>query len=595
MALTRKRKRNADGWSKNVVKRDRYKPAKLLTLPTCRHEKKKVLCCHTLKMQDIRRFHQAFYASHKKIDQDNFILKNTERISPRRSSHGERSSTVSISYFIPLRNRGRVQVCAKAFLNILGVSKFRVQNISKHYMVDGQSPKERRGGDRLARKYNDKRESVCAFLNGLEFVETRYTRERSTRKYLPSDCTVTKLWQLHNSSVSEDKRVKYSYFLHIFNHSYNISFKSPATDACSLCIQLNSKLKVAQTQALKVELMGKIRVHKLKANTFYALLKQKEEPSVLKMSFNCQKNLVLPKVPDQSAYHSRQLYLYNFTICVGSSTSPQGLENVFMYTWYEHQRSKGSNEIASILFYHLSNTDMSGITEIKLFCDGCPGQNKNMTVIGMLSKWLRDSATDVSQVTMTFPVVGHSFLPADRVFGRIERKLKRMDTIVQPEQYLEIFQQFGTVRKVSEIPVNDWKEAVSLVYKPAGQLHFKFAPSKRFIIQKQCNRSNNIVVRGEVHYRSNLGDSKSLCKKGKSLDHIRLEILPSRVHVKPEKLRDVGRLLEVHFGEEWRQIEMLGFYRDVLDGERAENPGDGDILTEEQEMEYFEESDELRV
>nr|CAD7415046.1 unnamed protein product [Timema poppensis] len=75
--------------------------------------------------------------------------------------------------------------------------------------------------------------------------------------------------------------------------------------------------------------------------------------------------------------------------------------------------------------------------------------NKNIAVIGMLAKWLwlsSDLSGNVQSVQITFPVVGHSFLPPDRVFGRIEKIVKKKDTIVQPEEYVEIFQKFGTVR-----------------------------------------------------------------------------------------------------------------------------------------------------
>lgn len=55
----------------------------------------------------------------------------------------------------------------------------------------------------------------------------------------------------------------------------------------------------------------------MKASCFYDMLKTAEESTVRKLSFDCQKNLALPRVPDQAAYYSRQLYFYNFTICVG--------------------------------------------------------------------------------------------------------------------------------------------------------------------------------------------------------------------------------------------------------------------------------------
>lgn len=52
------------------------------------------------------------------------------------------------------------------------------------------------------------------------------------------------------------------------------------------------------------------RVHYLKAAAFYNLLKDSSE-KVFILSCKCEKNLPLQKVPDQKAYYSRQLYIYN--------------------------------------------------------------------------------------------------------------------------------------------------------------------------------------------------------------------------------------------------------------------------------------------
>lgn len=41
------------------------------------------------------------------------------------------------------------------------------------------------------------------------------------------------------------------------------------------------------------------------------------------ISYDFQKNMVMPKVPDQAAYHRRQLYTYNFTIREGTSKTKQ--------------------------------------------------------------------------------------------------------------------------------------------------------------------------------------------------------------------------------------------------------------------------------
>ena len=48
-------------------------------------------------------------------------------------------------------------------------------------------------------------------------------------------------------------------------------------------------------------------------------------------------------------------------------------------------------------------------------------------------------------IEYTFPVRGHSFLPADRVFGRIEQDIRKNNTILLPEGYHQILAKHGNV------------------------------------------------------------------------------------------------------------------------------------------------------
>lgn len=83
-------------------------------------------------------------------------------------------------------------------------------------------------------------------------------------------------------------------------------------------LDVEKKIKHEKDDSKKNDLIIQKRVHDLRAKAFYSLFKEEKE-ELLIMSFDCQKNQPMPKVPDQSAYYSRQLYIYNFTIVLGSS------------------------------------------------------------------------------------------------------------------------------------------------------------------------------------------------------------------------------------------------------------------------------------
>lgn len=85
---------------------------------------------------------------------------------------------------------------------------------------------------------------------------------------------------------------------------------------------------------------------------------------------------------------------------------------------------------------------------LRLFADACAGQNKNCYVMYALMIWLLNYAhPTLKNIMVTFPLRGNSFLPADRVFGRLEIKLKNFEIIINPEEYNKVYNEVGTVKQ----------------------------------------------------------------------------------------------------------------------------------------------------
>lgn len=542
----------------------RHMPKGLPVIPKCVHgNAKQGFKCNELTVQDYSKFHRNFYSTSDKVTQDTFLLKYCTAQTPKKEG---KKKTQTICYFIPkhenLRGKHRVKlikVCQKAITTILGISKDRIQRICKQHLTTMAMPKERRGGDRRSNLYSDRTESVKSYIKGLKALESHYVRGRSTVQYLSSDLTIKKLHRLY-SDDAHNVPVRYEFFRRIFNKYFNLSFKSPATDACSKCIQLKESIQKERDTAKKQLLIAELRIHKLKAKWFYTSLKTQLDNEII-FSFDCQKNLVLPKVPDQSAYFSRQLYAYNLTVCQGPSRGPQNSSNTFIYTWLETEAMKGSNQIASAVFHRLMNTNFEGnISHVKLFCDGCGGQNKNSIVLGMLAYWLKTKAPGhIKKITVIFPIVGHSFLPPDRVFGNIERETRPLEVIVEPLTYFNIFKKYGTVLRLgSDFHFYDWKSSVKNVLKVPGSWHFQFNASKRFFLRK--SKYNTIAIKGEPHYVSEVVNYGNVCKRGKSFENIEPIMMNVGVPVKPAKLNDVRNLLIKHFGDDWASCDYLHYY-----------------------------------
>lgn len=125
----------------------------------------------------------------------------------------------------------------------------------------------------------------------------------------------------------------------------------------------------------EADLRLRFLVHKKRASMLYEWLKEDVEDT-LTFSFNCQKNIVLPKLSDEAAYYLHKMYLYNFTLCQGNSHSSQTMENLFVYTWLETDFVKSLSQIASAIHQNLSQqADFEDIMKICLFADRCGGQN----------------------------------------------------------------------------------------------------------------------------------------------------------------------------------------------------------------------------
>lgn len=117
-------------------------------------------------MTDIKEFHAAFYSVKTKMSQDTCLLKYCSattpiRYHPRSGTRGNKK--LKYKYFVKNRVGNRIEVCRAAFINILGITKHRVEGAFIHFKKDGcDIPQETRGGYRKEEKYKHKIEAVVA-------------------------------------------------------------------------------------------------------------------------------------------------------------------------------------------------------------------------------------------------------------------------------------------------------------------------------------------------------------------------------------------------------------------------------------------------
>ncbi|XP_065361529.1 uncharacterized protein LOC135955147 [Calliphora vicina] len=398
-----------------------------------------------------------------------------------------------------------------------------------------------------------KKSAVSSFLSSLKCVES-------------NELNKNKLFKIYNENSPDELKVKKTYFRSIFNSKFNLEVKLPRKIVCSTCSDLSDKITTCMDKHLKPTFMAQKRIHSLKYKEFYKLLKD-ENPEILILSFDCQKKQVLPKVYGQAESNSTQLYFQNFTIVQGPSTTKLKRETVFIYAWTENQFSKNANLIASALHHRLQNTRFNdNIITLRLIADDSAGQNKNAIIIAMLLKWFSQAPSSLKQIELIFPIVGHSFLPAHRVFANAEKRIKKIENILFPEEYEKVLTEFGSVLKIIDVcSVEKWKDVSKEFLQPPRRWHFKFSTTNKFFLRK--THQGEVVITGEENYRTHVNQNKyrSICKKDFKLENIQPELIqPYSVKINSLKVRYVSNLMEKLFGQHWQNYENLKFYADFV-------------------------------
>ena len=330
-------------------------------------------------------------------------------------------------------------------------------------------------------------------------------------------------------------QVSYSLYHSVFSHKFNLGFGSPATDVCATCTQFRHQVRNdTLTEDEKKVIAADFILHRRRQRQFYDIMNRVGDTTTV--CFDMMENLVLPRTPIGQAYYSRQLYLHVFGVVVHRADGSQRKEDIHLFTWLESENGKDSNMIASALWHFLRTVlkdELSTRRELRLFSDSCYGQNKNMNVLAMLMAFHKQECPQL-KISYTFPIRGHSFLPADRVFGRVEQEIRRNPTILLPDDYLAILSNHGHVHQYG----NDWN---SLDFKTAASKCLKKARPFKISEVRVMEITDSAV--GVKDTYSGEFTKHTILKKGCRWDTFAPEPLPHVSHVKPAKREDTLKLL----------------------------------------------------
>lgn len=408
-----------------------------------------------------------FYSLGSKNEQDIFIqgLITSSDVKQHRTREAQpkRQRMFSFKYHVLVKDQ-RKEVCYNSFLSLLAISDKRVKR-NRNLSLLGKSPCDMRGQNASANAFPEQvRRCVHEHIASFPVKRSHYSGREYN--YLDSNLNLTIMFQLFKEKYPTVE-VSYSYYCKFFNENFKLAFGRPQVDVCSICEQLNIKIKDTRlSETVRRCAVGEMIVHKRKAKKFYTTLKheseKKDEPQVLAICFDYMQNIQLPVTPVGETFYYNQLTVNVF--CVHNIRENRAT----FYIYHEGTAKKTPDEVCSFLYNYISQYDDQNIRELHLYSDNCWGQNKNHALVRFMLS-LTDNGC-FNKICHFFPIRGHSFLPCDRNFALVKKALKKHDRIFTLHQITELIIQSSqkhkfTVKEVSTEEVYNFKDHWSKYYK----------------------------------------------------------------------------------------------------------------------------------
>ena len=370
---------------------------------------------------------------------------------PRKEgAEGRVAHDFSFTYEV-LVGDAKEKVCVDAFKSLYGIKISRMRRL-RSLLVLGKSPKDLRGKKLgtnairgnvrlLIREYIDSFTSIFALFHRITSDKRSYPVKQSkyagkTINYLDARLNVKILYSMFKERHPEAK-CSYKFFLGYFKDNFTLRFGRPQIDSCCTCEELNLKLRSPHlSDAANRNAAAELMLHKRRLKKFYNKLQnesnpetKQNEPHVLEIAFDYMQNIPLPMIPVQETYYLKHLSVNFFSI------HDVKCNKGHVYVYHEDTARKSPDEVCSFVYNYLMSAPPQ-FTEVHVYSDNCGGQNKNHA-LNRVFLALTDTGR-FDRIEQYYPIRGHWYLPCDRDFAVIKRKLKRYDRLYTVHQITEL-------------------------------------------------------------------------------------------------------------------------------------------------------------
>ena len=358
----------------------------------------------------------------------------------------------------------------------------------------------------------------------------------------------------------------------VFNTEFNLGFGLPRTYTCATCNRLN--LAISSNPDGSRAQADKLQMHQEKADQGYQSMRSDQKAAISSwsgksrilgeahfcskdaidmISFDFQQNPPTPTLHHNYVFYARQLWTYNFGIhdCVTGKG--------FMYMWNETVVKRGPSEDASCLQKFLE-TNRTGAKSLVAYSDGCGGQNKNLTILGLYCELHRNGTYNVINLSR-----GHTFLKNDTDFAQIEKR-KASATIHLPEDWCQVVREANRQNpfKVVSMKQEDFQSYKEFVTGKYTGRHVAHGGVSFRRVEETTGRVKMVHHPDEVWMRHSYSDMEPW-KKIRILKDRPSNVLLQRmyqcpIHLNPAKIRDLKKMARDHLPAPAHDLNMQ--YRD---------------------------------
>lgn len=431
---TRWHKRREDSYDRNAQKRNRsqslpyknykkqVKPPKAPKSGDC---KCKLNCSLNFSEEDRKEICKSYWALSEYTRQKDFILMNVTAQAPQRRLVKATRKRNTSRYYYFVKDTQRVRVCENFFKNTLCISNGPINKAFSERGTSGSfEGQDRRGKHEPVNKTKDEDvQFVKGHIEAFPTMESHYCRNTSSKKYLDSTLSISKMYELYKAKCTDASKtpVSINVYRNIFCTQYNLDFHKPKKDQCLMCHKYNRakeenapdladwQNKYDKHISLKEQSRKAKELDKVRAN---------EDDSFNSITIDLQKVLHLPTSDVSLLYYLRKLNVYNATIYEARSPN-----DGFCYIWSEVDGKKGSDEVGTALYLWIQRLP-STVTEISIFSDTCGGQNRNQFLLCLMLYLVQTSHLDV--IEHKYLESGHTHMEVDSMHSAIENQMRLM-------------------------------------------------------------------------------------------------------------------------------------------------------------------------